>query len=86
MTRIVGHKIERWMTVEPYDYGNTYYVAIHTRLIELHATKGWRPVRHDWTEHTARHPPGRRDRERHTGTTFVRTRPKGGSVRLQVRP
>jgi prophage tail gpP-like protein len=43
---IVGHKIERYLTVVGRDYGGHWEVTTHDVITELHATKGWRRVAH----------------------------------------
>jgi hypothetical protein len=45
---IVGHKIERYFTVQRRWAPDSHWQVItHDRVTELHATKGWRVIRHD---------------------------------------
>ncbi len=73
---IVGHKIQQYLTIVPFDYGGHYEVITHRIVVELHATKGWRVVRHDRSLQRVRNRPSWRDRNKVTISTFVRARPK----------
>lgn len=67
---IVGHKIEQWMTVEPRQYGAHWEVTTYRRVTELHATKGWRPVRRSRHVQLVRNPPSPRVRQEARFTRF----------------
>ena len=59
MTRIVGHKIVQYIHAVKRDYGGHWEITHHQIVHELHATKGWRFLRHDKKVHTARKLPSR---------------------------
>lgn len=46
MTKIVGARIDQYVTCVARDYGGSFDVTAHRVTIELHATKGWRVVAH----------------------------------------
>lgn len=65
---IVGYKIEQYLTGE--QRGGVWTITTHRAVTELHATKGWRSVRH--TRHVQRVrkiPTSRQWRDAHI-TTF----------------
>lgn len=71
MTRIVGHKIVQYVRVVMSEYGTNCEITHHQIVHELHATKGWRYLRHDTKVHTARKLPSREMWRELTRSVFV---------------
>lgn len=87
---IVGHKTDTYLTTR-WQWSNMFnrlIVTKHTVVNELHATKGWRTVRHDRKERIRTIKPTIAELRLNDVTTFERRRPnpKYGLLRLQVRP
>lgn len=57
MTRIVGRKVERYLTVVKNGAGRSWTVTHHQIITELHATKGWREISHERKEHRVKRLP-----------------------------
>lgn len=83
---IVGHKIERYLTAQQFDYGGHWEVTTHRKLTELHATKGWRVVRHDRSVQHVRYLPGIRERREANITRFVWLNHKGPRAPMRDQP
>lgn len=58
-SHVVGHKIVQYVRAVKRDYGGHWEITHHQLVHELHATKGWRFLRHDTKVHTARKLPSR---------------------------
>lgn len=86
MTRIVGHKIERYLTAEWHDYGGHCVVTHHQVITELHATKGWRPAGHECRQHSVKRLPPVDQWRNADVTVFVRAEGESAGMPKWSRP
>lgn len=77
---IVGHKIERYLTAERKwfdDRAANWIITQHVVVTELHATKGWRKVKHARRNTVVNRLPPMSMWRGNAVTTFERTRKPG---------
>lgn len=83
---IVGHKIEQWFEITV-SYDRKYYrVVTHRRVMELHATKGWRGERHTQAVQHVRNLPSIREQRKAQFSVFQRLRSLGTPAPKWSRP